>query len=124
LVTSGFASGSGRQPLGKPGCLDHHVPPFNQKEEKTMDRTVPAHREQPWNKGKLVGQQAPLRIKDIGAIRVRLQMQGRRCRVQFAVVTSEAKAVHDFAAVSSKRDRSPGRAYRRLSTELVFSRLQ
>ena len=32
---------------------------------------------QPWNKGKLVGQKAPLRLKDIWGIRVRLQMQGR-----------------------------------------------
>jgi len=29
---------------------------------------------QPWNKGKLVGQKAPLRIRDIWAIRVRLQL--------------------------------------------------
>lgn len=32
---------------------------------------------QPWNKGKLVGQKAPLKIKDIWAIRVRLQLQHR-----------------------------------------------
>lgn len=31
----------------------------------------------PWNKGKLVGQKAPLKPKDIWAIRVRLQMQHR-----------------------------------------------
>ena len=31
----------------------------------------------PWNKGKLVGQKAPLRLKDIWAIRVRLQIQNR-----------------------------------------------
>jgi hypothetical protein len=42
-----------------------------------MDRTVSPHHEQPWNKGKLVGQKPPLRVKDIWAIRVRLQMQGR-----------------------------------------------
>lgn len=29
---------------------------------------------EPWNKGKLVGQKAPLKLKDIWAIRVRLQM--------------------------------------------------
>ena len=29
---------------------------------------------EPWNKGKLVGQKAPLRLKDIWAIRVRLQL--------------------------------------------------
>jgi integrase len=31
----------------------------------------------PWNKGKLVGQKAPLRLKDIWAIRVRLQIGSR-----------------------------------------------
>ena len=31
----------------------------------------------PWNKGKLVGQKAPLKVKDIWAIRVRLQLQVR-----------------------------------------------
>ncbi|OSZ74855.1 integrase [Hydrogenophaga sp. IBVHS1] len=34
------------------------------------------HRE-PWNKGKIVGQKAPFKVKDIWALRVRLQMQGR-----------------------------------------------
>lgn len=29
---------------------------------------------QPWNKGRLVGQKAPLRLRDIWAIRVRLQI--------------------------------------------------
>lgn len=38
----------------------------------------PAHRE-PWNKGKIVGQKAPLRLKDIWAIRIRLQL-GHRTR--------------------------------------------
>jgi hypothetical protein len=31
-------------------------------------------RARPWNKGKLVGQKAPLRLKDIRAIRIRLQL--------------------------------------------------
>jgi integrase len=31
---------------------------------------------EPWNKGKLVGQKAPLKVRDIWAIRVRLQLQG------------------------------------------------
>jgi hypothetical protein len=35
-----------------------------------------AHRE-PWNKGKIVGQKAPFKPKDIWALRVRLQMEGR-----------------------------------------------
>jgi integrase len=29
---------------------------------------------EPWNKGKLIGQKAPLRLKDIWAIRIRLQL--------------------------------------------------
>jgi hypothetical protein len=32
----------------------------------------------PWNKGKLVGQKIPLKLKEIWAIRVRLQVFGRR----------------------------------------------
>jgi integrase len=32
---------------------------------------------QPWNKGKLVGQKAPLKLRDIWAIRIRLQLQHR-----------------------------------------------
>ena len=34
------------------------------------------HRE-PWNKGKIVGQKAPFKLKDIWALRVRLQLEGR-----------------------------------------------
>ena len=30
-----------------------------------------------WNKGKLVGQKAPFKLKEIWVIRVRLEMQGR-----------------------------------------------
>ena len=35
-----------------------------------------SHRE-PWNKGKIVGQKAPFKPKEIWALRVRLQMEGR-----------------------------------------------
>jgi len=38
--------------------------------------TVVHHRE-PWNKGKITGQKAPLKLKDIWAIRVRLQLTHR-----------------------------------------------
>ncbi len=37
----------------------------------------PSH--EPWNKGKLVGQKSPLRLRDIWAIRVRLQL-GKKAR--------------------------------------------
>lgn len=40
----------------------------------TADNAV--HRE-PWNKGKLVGQKAPFKLKDIWALRFRLQREGR-----------------------------------------------
>jgi len=36
---------------------------------------LPAHRE-PWNKGKLIGQKPPLKLKEIWAIRIRLQLAG------------------------------------------------
>jgi hypothetical protein len=36
-------------------------------------------RRKPWNKGKLVGQKAPLRLKEIWAIRIRLLL-GERIR--------------------------------------------
>jgi integrase len=38
---------------------------------------VVACRREPWNKGKLVGQKAPLRLKEIWAIRIRLQLEER-----------------------------------------------
>ena len=41
-----------------------------------MNSSKTAIRE-PWNKGKLVGQKTPLRLKDIWAIRVRLQLAGK-----------------------------------------------
>jgi len=38
-----------------------------------------SHSHEPWNKGKLIGQKSPLKLKDIWAIRFHLQ-QGRRIR--------------------------------------------
>ena len=42
--------------------------------EIALDKTL--HHE-PWNKGKLIGQKAPLKLKDIWAIRIRLQLAHR-----------------------------------------------
>jgi integrase len=43
-----------------------------------MDQAIPATPcREPWNKGKLVGQKAPLKVEDIWAIRVRLQLYDR-----------------------------------------------
>ena len=36
-------------------------------------------RREPWNKGKLVGQKAPFKLKEIWAIRVRLQLSEVEC---------------------------------------------
>lgn len=42
-----------------------------------MGAAINAVHREPWNKGKLVGQKAPFKLKDIWALRVRLQMEGR-----------------------------------------------
>ena len=42
-----------------------------------MEHTQAVAPREPWNKGKLVGQKAPLKLKDIWALRVRLQMASR-----------------------------------------------
>ncbi len=42
-----------------------------------MESPHTPQRREAWNKGKLVGQKAPFKLKEIWAIRVRLQMQGR-----------------------------------------------
>ncbi len=40
--------------------------------------TVESSRHDPWNKGKLVGQKSPLKLKEIWAIRVRLELADRK----------------------------------------------
>ena len=42
-----------------------------------MECTSHPHTHAPWNKGKLVGQKAPLKPKEVWAIRARLQMENR-----------------------------------------------
>jgi site-specific recombinase XerC len=42
-----------------------------------MGSIVSATHREPWNKGKFVGQKAPFKLKDIWALRVRLQMENR-----------------------------------------------
>jgi len=48
---------------------------LNQRESIMGSVANAVHRE-PWNKGKIVGQKAPFKLKDIWALRVRLQMEG------------------------------------------------
>ena len=42
-----------------------------------MDSSHIASHHEAWNKGKLVGQKAPFKLREIWAIRIRLQIQGR-----------------------------------------------
>lgn len=42
-----------------------------------METVATSGGREPWNKGKIVGQKAPLRLRDIWAIRVRLQLQNK-----------------------------------------------
>ena len=42
-----------------------------------MEQIQAVQRREPWNKGKIVGQKAPFKVKDIWALRVRLQMEDR-----------------------------------------------
>ena len=42
-----------------------------------MQAVATAGRREPWNKGKLVGQKAPFKLKEIWALRVRLQLEKR-----------------------------------------------
>ena len=42
-----------------------------------MGSTVNVGHRQPWNKGKIVGQKAPVKLKEIWALRVSLQMESR-----------------------------------------------
>jgi hypothetical protein len=46
-----------------------------------LSPTVISVRREPWNKGKLVGQKAPLKLRDIWAIRVRLELAVSRTEV-------------------------------------------
>ena len=54
----------------------HPVEPSTRWETDDLTTGTPIRRE-PWNKGKLVGQKAPFKLKDIWALRVRLQMEER-----------------------------------------------
>ncbi len=42
-----------------------------------MESNANAVRREPWNKGKIVGQKAPFKLREIWALRVRLQLENR-----------------------------------------------
>ena len=53
--------------------------------------SIPSNNAVPWNKGKLVGQKSPLKLKEIWAIRIRLQLSERyrdwRCLIWQSTVS-------------------------------------
>jgi hypothetical protein len=53
--------------------------------------TIARYSHQPWNKGKLVGQKAPLRVRDIWAIRVRLQLAEKTRDLAFFNLAIDSK---------------------------------
>ncbi len=64
---------------------------------------------QPWNKGKLVGQKAPLRVRDIWAIRVRLQLaeKTRNLALFNLAIDSKLRAC-DFTKIALESTQIPG----------------
>lgn len=42
-----------------------------------MGATANATHREPWNKGKIIGQKAPFKLRDIWALRLRFQMENR-----------------------------------------------
>jgi len=56
-----------------------HESQTRRKQKAVMEQSaVAVAGREPWNKGKLVGQKAPLKLKEIWAIRIRLQISGNR----------------------------------------------
>jgi integrase len=54
-----------------------HVAQPSTGQESDMEGNATSASREPWNKGKIVGQKAPFKLKDIWELRVRLQMAGR-----------------------------------------------
>ena len=63
----------------------------------------------PWNKGKLIGQKPPLKLKEIWAIRIRLQLDHRareiRCR---ALANQQAERADPARTENMRRRTVPG----------------
>jgi integrase len=68
------AGQGGQAPIG----WNQHEAPFPQQRSRSWDTaTTTAGRATPWNKGKRLGQKPPLKLKEIWAIRIRLQLDHR-----------------------------------------------
>ena len=73
-----------------------------------MDTNVKTEgRAAPWNKGKLLGQKPPLKLNEIWAIRIRLQL-ARRAR-ELALFNLAIAATHESYADLPADQKSPSR---------------
>lgn len=57
--------------------LQVHAEKPSTRWETIMETVANGVHREPWNKGKIVGQKAPFKVKDIWALRVRMQKEGR-----------------------------------------------
>jgi integrase len=69
----------------------------------------------PWNRGRLIGQKRPLKLKDVRTIRVRLQTEGRPCDLAMSNLAIDSKLtgcdlvrlrIDDVVAGGRVRDRA------------------
>jgi hypothetical protein len=66
-----------------------------------MGSNVNAGHREPWNKGKIVGQKAPFKVKDIWALRVRLQLEDRVRELALFISGSTASCA-DVTSLASR----------------------
>ena len=66
----------------------------------------------PWNKGKLLGQKPPLKLKEIWAIRIRLQLDHRARELALFNLAIDSKLPGAIWSASCPR-RGPGQSCRR-----------
>ena len=77
--------------------------------ESVMEQLIHTAARIPWNKGKLVGQKAPIKLKDIWAIRVRLQIGNRTRELAPGFIGSACTRTIIRNAVPSHTRRTYGR---------------
>ena len=79
-----------------------------------MDTTTwTAGRAIPWNKGKLLGQKPPLKLKEIWAIRIRLQLNHRARELALFNLAIDSKLRGCNLVAASRPRRDPGQPCRR-----------
>jgi hypothetical protein len=96
-----------------------------------METSTTITARQPWNKGKLVGQKTPLKLKEIWAIRIRLQIASR-CRdlalFNLAVDASSVRAISRncgcATSATARAWRPAPSSFNRKPADLYSSRLR